>query len=67
MMEKPVFDSVLRAVLMFTVLLLVIDATLTIGVGTPTASQADLIAAARSGWHMGFSALVGLMGGKALA
>lgn len=64
---SPMFKMVFLAVLGLTVLLLLINVGLAVLLVDPSEAEADVTKTVQSGWQMGFSTLVGLIGGKALS
>jgi len=64
---SSVFKLVFLSVLSLTILLIIASVSLAVGNNTSTSAEAkDLLKAFNTAWQMGFGAIVGLLGGKAL-
>lgn len=60
------FKTVFICLFALTILLLGLHVGLAVGISKPNSNQSDLIKVVETGWQIGFSALLGLLGGKAL-
>lgn len=64
---SPMFKMVFLGVLGLTVVLLLVNVALAVMLNNPSEAETDLTQTVQTGWQVGFSAVVGLIGGKALS
>lgn len=63
---SPLFKLVFLSVTALTVLLLLLHVALAVGLESPSTTQQELIDTVQTAWQVGFSGMLGLIGGKAL-